>query len=546
MDNYQSKANCVKTFIEYILPKSHIPGIAIAVTHKGKNVFLGGFGVKNIKSKEPITTKSLFEIGSCTKTFIAVGLAYFVSIGKITWDTQVVKVLPNFQAYNSYLTENLNIMDLLAHRTGFGADSGDTLIFTGGAATNIEIVNRVKFLPPKTSLRNSFGYNNIAYEIAGVILEKLAGTSWYNFVQKYIWNNLGMNSTYPSIRLVYDKTKMVNGHYDYYDNKLNNFIVSLNYSNPLTPKTTPAIQELAAGGVVTNIEDFSKWMIYLLDPAQLNVINSKEIINGQSPFMITTLEWNSYQLQTDIDPRGNSFGSGLGYDIVGRHPIIDEPFFSKGGDTFFCNTQTGFLPSKSLGVVCMCNAGSNLENDQFALGIRNALLQIYLDYPMENIMKQWQIIYSKILTTRSRIDVILPHNTLKVPLSNGKIINIDYRQTISLSSWDLLIKMCNVYGLPPLQSLNIYLGTYYFNFSGTAIVSLTKNGLLYLRFGSLHGTLSRLNNSSPESFIWPLAARTSFQFNLPMMPVIFSENGQSINIIGINFIKISHGVSNIY
>ena len=106
--------------VQRVLKTFDVPGIAIAVVKDGKVVVTQGFGVRKLGDPTPVDGKTLFEIASNSKAFTAAGLAMLVDQGKLNWDDPVIKHLPDFRMYDSYVTAEMTVRDLLTHRSGLG------------------------------------------------------------------------------------------------------------------------------------------------------------------------------------------------------------------------------------------------------------------------------------------------------------------------------------------------------------------------------------------------------------------------------------------
>ena len=104
-----------------------VPGMAIAIVKDGKVVVAQGFGVRKLGEPTPVDGKTLFEVASNSKAFTAATLAMLVDEGKIAWNDPVTKHLPGFQMYDSYVTGQMTMRDLLTHRSGLGLGAGDLL-----------------------------------------------------------------------------------------------------------------------------------------------------------------------------------------------------------------------------------------------------------------------------------------------------------------------------------------------------------------------------------------------------------------------------------
>ena len=93
-------------------------GFAIAVVQDGKVIHSKGYGFRDLKTQKPVTTKTLFAIGSSTKSFTVTSLAALVDQGKLDWDKPVHDYLPDFRLMDQFASERMTPRDLVTHRSG--------------------------------------------------------------------------------------------------------------------------------------------------------------------------------------------------------------------------------------------------------------------------------------------------------------------------------------------------------------------------------------------------------------------------------------------
>ena len=103
-----------------VMKDFNVPGMAFAVVKDGKVVLAKGYGIRRQGDSTPVNEGTLFGIGSNTKAFTCAALAILADEGKLTWDDQVIKHLPNFAMYDPYVTREMTIRDLVTHKSGLG------------------------------------------------------------------------------------------------------------------------------------------------------------------------------------------------------------------------------------------------------------------------------------------------------------------------------------------------------------------------------------------------------------------------------------------
>ena len=115
-------------------------GVAVAVIKDNKVIHSKGYGVTSSITKEKVNGNTLFAIASNSKAFTTAALGMLVDQGKLNWLDKVVDYIPEFKMYDSYVTENFNIQDLLTHRSGLGLGAGDLMFFPDGSDFTIKDV----------------------------------------------------------------------------------------------------------------------------------------------------------------------------------------------------------------------------------------------------------------------------------------------------------------------------------------------------------------------------------------------------------------------
>ena len=168
-----------------------VPGMAVAIVKDGKVLFAKGYGVRAAGKPEAVDAGTLFGIGSNTKAFTVAALAMLVDEGKLSWDDKVIDRLPGFRLYDPYVTRELTVRDLLTHRSGLGLGSGDLMLFPASDFTRSEVIHNLRYLPPASSFRSKYAYDNLLYIAAGELIPAITGVSWETFVQTRILDRIG-------------------------------------------------------------------------------------------------------------------------------------------------------------------------------------------------------------------------------------------------------------------------------------------------------------------------------------------------------------------
>lgn len=282
-----------------------MPGMAVAIIKDGNVIFEKGYGVRKLNSTDAFDPQTIFGIASTTKAMTAACIAILVDEGKIKWTDPVIKYLPDFQLYDSYVTRELQVRDLLLHNSGVG---NTDYLWGNMDIPSDEILHRMRLVEPTYSFRSGFIYQNIFYLVAGQLIEKVSGMPWDKFVEQRIFIPLGMNRTFSLYAKVNDSNQAT-PHFN-----LNDTIIEI--------ESWRADAIAPAGSVFSCVDDMSKWILCMCDSSKFNggrllspdswkqLLKPQEIIKDEDEY---------YPTQTLTHPNFTSYGYGwFQQDYMGR------------------------------------------------------------------------------------------------------------------------------------------------------------------------------------------------------------------------------------
>ncbi|HVY55016.1 MAG TPA: serine hydrolase domain-containing protein, partial [Thermodesulfobacteriota bacterium] len=236
-------------FIELAMEQYNVPGASVAVVKDGDIVYLKGFGVRSIGTKDKVDADTVFQLASVTKTFTAASVASMVDRGKLGFDEEVIKVIPDFALMDPYSTRYTTPRDLLAHRTGLPAFTGD--IFDNLGYSREEVIRRVRYFTPACSFREEANYSNIGYFLAGEAAAYAADSSWEEVVTENIIKPLGLKHTGFTYEM--DKEKNLAFPHAVVDGETK--VIPANQQRVLAP----------AGAMTSSASDLARYLIMYLD-----------------------------------------------------------------------------------------------------------------------------------------------------------------------------------------------------------------------------------------------------------------------------------------
>jgi CubicO group peptidase (beta-lactamase class C family) len=226
------------------------PGVAVLVVKDGKKLFEGGYGLRDPQSAAKIEPRTNFRLASCSKQFTAMAIMLLVHDGKLRYDQKLTDIFPDFPAYG----KSISIRNLLNHTGGLqdyetlmeqsatkGKWTDDHQIQDAEVLTLLEQTDHGMF-PPGTQ----WYYSNSGYVVLGLIVAKVSGQSFPEFLRHRIFAPLKMDHTVAYVKGQNEITNRAYGH-----SKEGNTWKQTDQSS--TSAT------LGDGGIYSSLEDLAKW-----------------------------------------------------------------------------------------------------------------------------------------------------------------------------------------------------------------------------------------------------------------------------------------------
>lgn len=235
-------------FVADVQKQFDVPGVAVAIVKDGQVVMARGYGVREMGKPAKVDEHTMFAIASNTKAFTAAALNMLQDEGKLKTTDRVIDHLPWFRMSDAYVTREMRIRDLLAHRSGLSLGAGDLLYWPTTTYTTREVAERLKDVPLTGGFREQYAYDNILFGVAGLVVEAASGMSFEKFLQTRIFNPLGMTETRYNSDGLKPGDNVATGHakFDFKD---------------LRPVGVTSWRNVSgAGGIYSSVHDIAKWM----------------------------------------------------------------------------------------------------------------------------------------------------------------------------------------------------------------------------------------------------------------------------------------------
>ena len=263
-------------FIQAALAAYNVPGAVVAVVDGDEVIFAEGYGVRRLGDSAAVDENTRFQIASASKFLLASTVAALVDAGLVELDRPVVEYLPEFGLYDAYAGEHTTLRDLLAHRTGLPANTGDLLDRMG--FDRATALNQLRFLPPAVSFREREGYSNLGFFAAGEVIDVVEDKPWEEIVAERIFTPLGMTRSSGYLDVLLEDDNVAAPHLDLGDG----LVVTEWKEQPILG---------AASQTVSTLADLTAWVRMLLaegvhegepilEPASVEALFAPAIVGG--------------------------------------------------------------------------------------------------------------------------------------------------------------------------------------------------------------------------------------------------------------------------
>lgn len=309
--------------VRKLMRNGDIPGMSVIIVQKN-STFVKNFGYADLGKKIPVNNSTLFEIGSCSKAFTSLAVAKLLAEKKLGMDDKVSRFLPWLTLKYKGEYRDITIAQLLHHTSGIPWRTISLI----PAGTEEGILEKTVRKLLTVSLENEPGkkyeYATINYDVLALIIEKITGVRFEQYLQQQVLEPLGLTNT--TIGTPADIGLMATGY-------------KVSYFRPWKYDAPRYGGNNAAGYIITNNSDFSKWLRMQMG-IQRSAFDSLISFTHTKDESVTPHDLSSYAMGWNVSLTGNGsvYHDGL------------NPNFS---------AYISFRPKDSLGVAILTNSGSN-------------------------------------------------------------------------------------------------------------------------------------------------------------------------------------------
>ncbi|MFJ9942392.1 serine hydrolase [Streptomyces erythrochromogenes] len=323
--------------------RTGVPGVAVAVVHNDKVVYLKGFGLRRTGESAKVDLDTVFQLASVSKpvssTTVAAALA-----DPGAWDEPLAGSLPGFALKDPWVTSHVTPADLFSHRSGLPDHAGDLLEDLGYDRAYILGHLREEPLSP---FRASYAYTNFGLTAAAEAVARDHGVSWQKLSEDKLFKPAGMTRTSTEFDAYAKSPDRAWGHVR-------------NPDGTWSPRfVRDADAQTPAGGASSTIRDMSRWLRLHLDTGSLD---GKRIVPADALARTYQPEIVSQAVTGRGTPQFYGLGWNVSYDDAGRLRLSHSGGFALGA-----NTNVTMLPLEKLGIVVLTNAAPVGLADSVAL-----------------------------------------------------------------------------------------------------------------------------------------------------------------------------------
>jgi CubicO group peptidase (beta-lactamase class C family) len=349
--------NAIDAYIVEQMNNLNIPGVGLAIIQDGQVAHLQSFGQADSAGRA-VTPQTPFNLGSVTKSFTALAVMQLVEAGKIDLDAPVQRYLPWFELADKEASAKITVRHLLNQTTGISEKDGNR--FWASQKGLEEEVRGLDYLQLTEPVGTTFQYSNINYGIAGLIVEKVSGQSYADYVTEHIFEPLDMRHSYGS-RPAALADGLAASHYYIFGQ-------AIQAEGPRPPVALPS------GFLMASVEDMAHYAM-----AQLN--------NGQYAGNSALSAQGMAELHVPAIPNGEGGSYAMGWNVG---ELDGTPIVSHSGDDGRNSSAIALMPDSASAVILLSNI-SGFEHLAQISGVAKGVIDVLNGKPPAPVTPAFQL-----------------------------------------------------------------------------------------------------------------------------------------------------------
>lgn len=319
-----------------------VPGASVAIVAADQR-YHHAHGVKHVGGREPVTGRTGFNIGSCSKAFVSATLASLVADGLAAWDDPLVRWVPEFELHDPALTAMVSLRDVCANRLGLPRAGFVEYGFLPTVPVE-RILRGLRHTPPIHPLRDRFTYVNPGHTAAALAAGRITGKGFLPTVRQRLLEPLGMHGTSGGLAARSDLPDQAGWH-----------VRDGEQAVAVEPVFTD--QYLGSGGMVVSGHDALQWLRLHLNGGLVDgrqVVPKEHLLETHRPHAVATPGKDILSLFLP-DARMGAYALGWAVSDLDGHLIVSH----SGGDLGI-TALTLLVPRERIGIAVYANAQTNV------------------------------------------------------------------------------------------------------------------------------------------------------------------------------------------
>lgn len=361
----QTLISGLESLIAEKMHEQQVPGLAIGIVKDGEVAYTHGFGIASLESQKPVTSQSLFAMGSMSKAFVATAILQLMEGGKLELDALVTDVLPYFRMADERYRD-IRIHHLLTHTSGLGSwpplEDGNLLKYWESTVPELDdgalerYVRSLQGASLTFAPGTGYGYSNAAYNVLAEVVAKVSGQPFEQYAQEHILAPLNMQK---STFLLHDADQELLARPHYMDE------AGEVVESRIFPYTRA---QIGAGYLLSNVEDMGRWALANMNRGTLD--GARILADATYDLLWTPQVDPSLPASEGINYGFGTYSFGWNVSQIANRAVVSHA----GAQLGFCS-HIVFAPDYPLGIVAMANRMDNLFAAKLAIEIANTAME---------------------------------------------------------------------------------------------------------------------------------------------------------------------------
>ena len=343
LDKLRTAFPAIDSMMGAFAARTRVPGMGYAVIVDGKIAHIGVAGLRDVATRSPVDTATVFRIASMSKSFAAVAILQLRDAGRLALDDPASKYVPELRNLRLPTSDSprITIRHLLTHSAGFPEDNpwGDQQL----AITDEEMAAMMRAgIPFSTAPGTAYEYSNYGFAILGRIVANVSGMSYSQYLADRVLRPLGMNVTTLEARSV-PAHRLAHGY-------------RLRDGEWIEEAQLPDGAFGAMGGMLTSISDLGRWVGFMLDawPARAGEDNAV-LSRASRREMQQIARYSGASAASDSAGNVSLAANGYGYGLRVQQTCLFTTSVSHTGGLPGFGSLMRWLPEHGVGIVALGN-----------------------------------------------------------------------------------------------------------------------------------------------------------------------------------------------